>query len=194
MSLPFNLNFYGTTLINSIYINNNGNVTFDMPNSVYNPTVMGLITNRIIAPFWADVDTRGDTNIGSATVNQVYYGNDSLNGTNAFAVTWNLVGYYSNDPNGGHDKLNSFQVVLINRSGAPGRYSGDFDIEFNYNWIQWDTGDDSGGVHGVANPAENPTNIFPAIAGYSDGTVYGGSRTGPGIIIFCPGPGLRGPF
>src|SRR5262249_17949209 len=56
------------------------------------------------------------------------------------------------------DKHNSFQLVLIERADiAP----GDFDIEFNYDRIEWETGDASGGTGGLGGTS--------ASAGYSNG-------------------------
>src|SRR5690242_15636854 len=53
------INFFGQTF-NNVYVNNNGNVTFGASLSQYTPN--GLATGvgvPIIAPFFADVDTRG---------------------------------------------------------------------------------------------------------------------------------------
>ncbi|MBO1268115.1 PxKF domain-containing protein [Arthrobacter cavernae] len=66
------------------------------------------------------------------------------------------VGYYA-----GHtDKLNSFQLLLVNRedSSTP----GDFDIVFNYDQIQWESGDFSGGSAGLGGTS--------AAAGFSNGS------------------------
>ena len=127
--LGFALNFYGVTY-DQLYVNNNGNVTFDSSLSTYTP--FGLIgTNRvIIAPFFADVDTR-DSNV-------TRYGQGTVDGHRAFGVTWLGVGCFERITT----VLNSFQVVLIDRAD---RGTGDFDIEFNYDQIQWETGTASGG-------------------------------------------------
>jgi hypothetical protein len=85
------------------------------------------------------------------------YGSGTVDGRNAFGVTWdgvNGVGYYFF----GADKLNKFQVVLIDRSDTG---VGNFDIEFNYDQIQWETGDASGGTGGLGGTS--------ARAGYSNG-------------------------
>jgi hypothetical protein len=52
------------------------------------------------------------------------------------------VGYY----NAHTDKLNDFQAVLIDRSDTG---QGNFDIEFNYGQLLWESGDQSGGVNGI---------------------------------------------
>ena len=55
-----------------------------------------------------------------------------------FGVNWVDVGFFaSND-----DPLNSFQLVLIDRSDVE---AGAFDIEFNYDQILWETGQASEG-------------------------------------------------
>jgi hypothetical protein len=57
VSLPFSVNFFGTTY-SSLYVNNNGNVTFDAPMWEYTPFPLEAKTRKMIAPFFADVDTR----------------------------------------------------------------------------------------------------------------------------------------
>ena len=52
----------------SLYINNNGNITFVGPNSTFTPDqITGGEGNPIIAPFWADVDTRQEVGTPTAT-------------------------------------------------------------------------------------------------------------------------------
>ncbi len=94
----------------------------------------------IIAPFWADVDTRNtDTDL-------VTYGSGIVDGRNAFGANYFNVGYYEWNA----DKLNSFQVILIDRSDTG---SGNFDVEFNYSMLLWETGDVSGGTNGFGGNA-----------------------------------------
>lgn len=147
VDLGFTVNFFGATF-RSAFVNNNGNITFGGPLSEFTPE--GLIASplRIIAPFWADVDTRA---AGSSLVT---YGPDTVDGRPAFGANYVNVGYF-----GSHDdKLNSFQLVLIDRSDIA---AGDFDIEFNYDRIVWETGDASGGRGGLGGTS--------ASAGYSNG-------------------------
>jgi uncharacterized repeat protein (TIGR01451 family) len=163
------INFFGTTY-SQTYVNNNGNITFGGPCRTYTPS--GLTSNlgslcggpvAIVAPFFADVDTVG---VGSGVVT---YGNDTVNGRPAFGADYENVGYFSNKT----DKLNSFQVILIDRSDVA---AGDFDIEFNYDKIQWETGDDSGGVDGLGGTS--------AAVGYSNGTGTPGTNFQlPGSLI-----------
>ncbi|MBI4184382.1 MAG: tandem-95 repeat protein, partial [Proteobacteria bacterium] len=52
------LNFFGSTFT-GLYINTNGNVTFGSPLSTFTPSGITGSSLSLIAPYWADVDTRG---------------------------------------------------------------------------------------------------------------------------------------
>jgi Nidogen-like/GDSL-like Lipase/Acylhydrolase family len=134
VALPFRLNFYGSSYT-SLWVNNNGNVTFTGPLGTYTPFAFNAATPPIIAPFFGDVDTRGGGGL-------VTYGRTTYQGRAAFCVDWPNVGYYSVHT----DKLNDFQLLLVDRSDIA---AGDFEIVFNYNQIQWETGDASGGFGGL---------------------------------------------
>jgi hypothetical protein len=128
--LGFTIDFFGVSR-DALYVNNNGNVTFDSSLSAFTPFNLLSTTRAIIAPFFADVDTRG---AGSAVVE---YGQDVIDGRNVFGVNWIDVGYYPSAT----DKLNSFQLIITERADvAPGA----FDFEFNYDKIAWETGGISG--------------------------------------------------
>jgi hypothetical protein len=151
IAVGFDLNFFGATY-NSVYINNNGNVTFDGPLWTYTPFNLLSTSTKIIAPFFGDVDTR---NTASDVTS---WGWGTFGGRDAFGVTWDGVhgvGYYYY----GVDKLNKFQLLVVDRSDVG---AGDFDIYFNYDQIQWETGDASGGSGGLGG--------YSARAGYSNGT------------------------
>lgn len=136
------LDFFGTNYT-GLYLNNNGNLTFNSPQSTFTPSVItGATSNPIIAAYFADVDTRG----GAATAtpggnstgsNLVYWDLDVPAGI--FTATWDDVGYFSNQT----DLLNSFQIALIDQG------NGDFDIEFRYEALNWTTGGASGGTGGL---------------------------------------------
>jgi len=161
----FTGNFFGLTF-SDVFVNNNGNVTIGAPLGEFTP--FGLTTNTaipIIASFFADVDTR----VG----NVVTYGTGTVDGHPAFGVNYPLVGYFS----GNTDKLNDFQELLIDRSDTG---AGNFDIEFNYNQIQWETGDASNGTGGLGGDS--------ARVGYSNGT------GNPGSFFELPGSGVNGAF
>ena len=111
------------------------------------------------------------TGAGSGVVT---YGTDTLCGEQAFGVDWFNVGYF--DFTNGVDKLNTFQLILVAR---PEVGPGDFDIEFNYSQIQWETGDASGGTGGLGGTS--------AAVGYSNGT---GTRA---PTFSCPAPSSPAP-
>ncbi|MBO4225994.1 cadherin-like domain-containing protein [Bradyrhizobium neotropicale] len=135
------INFFGHQY-KSLYINNNGNITFGSATDAYTPSVIDAgFGNPIIAVFWADVDTRGH--------GHVYYDLDAADGV--MTITWDDVGYFDQRTN----KLNSFQLVLISQG------NGNFDIQYRYGDIDWTTGDASGGSDGLGGT--------PARAGYSAG-------------------------
>ena len=79
--LGFTINFFGSNY-SGLYVNNNGNVTFNSGQSTFQPYgLTGSVSQPIIAPFFADVDTR---NLASGVV---HYGRDTVNGHSAFGVT-----------------------------------------------------------------------------------------------------------
>ncbi|MCC6387291.1 MAG: hypothetical protein IT302_07920 [Dehalococcoidia bacterium] len=127
IALPATWNFFGTALT-QVWVNNNGNVTFDGPLGTWVPFALNSTNRVIIAPFFTDIDTRQQ---GSRVVT---YGSGTVDGRRAFAVNWLGVGAY----NSSIESLDSFQLVLIDRGNIS---AGDFDIEFNYDKLQFDSGD-----------------------------------------------------
>ncbi|MDB5391413.1 MAG: repeat protein, partial [Planctomycetaceae bacterium] len=152
VDLGFSINFLGSTF-SQVYVNNNGNVTFGQGSNQFTPTALtnsGQLPR--IAAFFADIDTRSS--------NPAAYGTGTVDGHAAFGVTWNGVGYYNNHD----DKTNKLQLELIDRED---RGTNDFDIEFNYDQIQWETGDSSGGSGGLGGTA--------ARLGYTNGSGNAGT-------------------
>ena len=139
---PGGFNFYGRTYT-KVWVNNNGNITFDARNFGFTPQQITGASARIIAPFYADVDTRGRDGLTATTggtstgANRVYYDLDAAAGI--FTVTWDDVGYFASQTN----KLNAFQLRLKRRSG------GGFVIEFRYEAVNWTTGGADGGTNGL---------------------------------------------
>jgi hypothetical protein len=132
VNIGFAIDFYGLART-QLYVNNNGNVTFDSALSAFTPFPLTTTNRQIIAPFFADVDTR---NAGSP----VTYGTGTVGGRDAFGVNWVNVDYFSSSVT--HVNRNSFQLILVDRSDVA---AGDFDFWFNYDQIQWETGTASGG-------------------------------------------------
>ncbi len=137
ITLPFQFCFYGQN-INSCYINNNGNVSFGASYGTFTANSFPDPTFIMVAPFWADVDTRA---AGSGIV---YY---KVTPT-AMIVRWQTVGYYSLYD----DKLNDFQLIITD-GNDPILPSGN-NVSFCYGDMAWTTGDASGGTNGFGgNPA-----------------------------------------
>ncbi|MFN3918148.1 MAG: gliding motility-associated C-terminal domain-containing protein [Flavobacteriales bacterium] len=127
--MPFSFCLYGD-IYTSFYINNNGNVTFVSPYGTFSSVPFPSATYRMLAPFWADVDTRG--------VGQVWY---KVTPT-AVYVSWVNVGYYNMQT----DKTNTFQVIFTN--GSDPVIGVGNNVAFCYGDMQWTTGSASSGVNG----------------------------------------------
>ncbi|MFM7473506.1 MAG: nidogen-like domain-containing protein [Crocinitomicaceae bacterium] len=152
ISLPFTFDFYGNTY-NSLYINNNGNISFQAPYMTYSAYSFPDSTYNMIAPFWADVDTRGGyDSLGNYSGNggSVWY---KVTPT-ALIVNWDNVGYF----NMHNDLVSSFQLIITN--GSDSLVSAGGNVSFCYNDMQWTTGDASGGFGGFGGiPATVGVNI-----------------------------------
>ncbi|HAN55890.1 MAG TPA: VPLPA-CTERM sorting domain-containing protein [Betaproteobacteria bacterium] len=133
-----NLGFTGninSTNYTQTYVNNNGNITFNNPMGTYTPSAINSGTfGPIIAPFFADVDTRATGSL------PVTYGSATLGGFNVFGVNYIHVGVFYKQP-----IYNDFQLILTDRSDIG---TGDFDIQFNYDSIGWEAGTASGAPPG----------------------------------------------
>ena len=177
----FNLNVFGTQY-GGAYVNTNGNITFGSYLSTYTPFGLASTHSVIIAPFFADVDTRA-----GATVN---IGTGYLDGYKTFVVNWPGVGCYHEDDN----VTNDFQLLLIDRPDLGTSSLGDdFQIEFNYDSVQWDAGQAS---NANANCTDAP-NGDSATVGYSNGTTtpgdtyqMTGSQTSGAFLDSSPATGL----
>lgn len=129
LTLPFNFCFYGTTM-NSVFINNNGNISFGTPFSTYSGVGFPSTQYQMIAPFWGDVDTRG--------VGEVWYKMTN----SALIVNWVEVGYF----NSMSDKKNTFQLIITD--GSDPLIANGNNVAFCYQDMQWTTGGASGGTNG----------------------------------------------
>jgi len=148
--IGFEINFFGERHTD-LFVNNNGNVTFDAELADFTPEPLVDRNLQIIAAFWADVDT---TNVVSG-LTRYSSGGENINGHRAFGVTWKDVGYYQSQG----DKLNSFQLIIIEREDTG---PGNFDIELNYDRLEWETGESE-------NPGGGGLGGNSARAGYANG-------------------------
>jgi Nidogen-like len=186
--IGFPINFFGVTHT-ALFVNNNGNVTFGAPLSTFTP--FGLVGTRqpIIAPFFADVDTR-------APASGVVRFGTPAGRPDLFVVDWVQVGYFREHD----DKLNSFQLILQDLSAVPDFVPGDFRVIFNYDAIRWETGDASGGTNGLggssarvgfSNGSGQPGTFFELTGSGQNGALLdGGSRSLVGNKVPSADPSL----
>src|ERR1035437_8748556 len=131
IALPFSFNLYGNSY-NSVFINNNGNISFLAPYFTFTANPFPDSTYNMIAPFWGDVDTRDSAS------GLVYY---KVTPT-SMIVKWENVGYY----NIHSDLLNTFQLIITD--GTDPLLPAGTNVSFCYGDMQWTTGDASSGLNG----------------------------------------------
>ncbi|MEL6631848.1 MAG: nidogen-like domain-containing protein [Bacteroidota bacterium] len=140
IELGFTLDFFGTSF-QEIFLNSNGNLTFERDFLSYTPESFCLSGPKMIAPFFSDVDI--------ATGGQLQYYKDP---DQHYAIfTWSDVGYYGCDfPCA---LTNTFQAILVDSTV---QHIGHYPIPqganviFTYGDMSWTTGNSSGGVEGLA--------------------------------------------
>jgi hypothetical protein len=162
--IGFTINWAGVSYSN-LYVNNNGNVSFNSARSAFTPGALNTLGQPVIAPFFADVDTRKS---GSP----VSYGSGTYQGYTAFGANWVNVSCYNGTPTAN----NSYQMVLVDRSETGG---GNFDIVLNYDKLAWESGAANAG-------SSECLNGVPARAGF-----YGGGNVNKNYYEL-PGSGISG--
>ncbi|CAD5126546.1 unnamed protein product [Dimorphilus gyrociliatus] len=150
VSLSIPIKFFDD-IFNTVFVNTNGAISFTVEVSQYTPDAFPLADGRqLIAPFWADVDTRkGGTvfyrettdvnilNLVNSDIRQAFIKFQSYKAIWAFVATWHKVAYFGRALEKSHIH-NTFQAVLT----TDGHRS--FTI-FNYGNISWTTGTSSDG-------------------------------------------------
>ncbi|KAJ7304146.1 hypothetical protein JRQ81_011674 [Phrynocephalus forsythii] len=178
---PVPFTFYGKEY-HSLYVNNNGVVSFGVNVSQYTPDPFPLDSGLpFVAPYWGDVDNmRGgdilwrqsqDPALLSRCTDDInlYFPETSFVATWALVATWDHVAYF-----GSASKKASILSTLLTTNGKISF------IMLNYDDIQWTTGIASGGN------AKTGLGGIPAQAGFDSGDKVNfynipGSRT-PDII------------
>lgn len=126
------IDFYGS-VYSGIHINSNGILTFDGAEQSYTPVGIAGYGSPAIAPLWVDIDISkgGD----------IYWDLDPGAGT--FTVTWLDAAPYSGSG------TNSFQVVISDLG------SGDFNVEFIYENIDYGSVSGSAATAGITDGGSN---------------------------------------
>lgn len=128
--LPFGVNFYGSSF-QSLWVNNNGNVTFDGPLSTYTPIGLAGTSSQIIAPFFADADTRS---AGSQPVAYVW-GETTYEGLGG---DFGLDVIKEGSPTSARVSCPSdAQIVAVEEAATAGASSLSYDVDtqtYNYVW------------------------------------------------------------
>ena len=135
---PNGLNYFGSTY-NQIFINSNGNITFDSSFTGFTPFPFPQ-SRKMIAPYFADMDLRDSLPGGG---NAIYWHFDNSGPRARMLISYITTEYWSRSSVPG---TNTLQMVITNRDD---RAPGDFDVEFRFEDINWTTGSASGGSGGL---------------------------------------------
>lgn len=156
INLPFTFNFYGANH-STVFINTNGNISFNTYYSQFTANPFPDASYNMIAPFWADVDTRDFATMAS----NIYY---KITPT-TLIVKWENVGYY----NGHFDKHNTFQLIITD--GTDPILPVGKNVGFCYGNMEWTTGDVTGAA-GFGSPATVGVNQGNGVDYFQVGTFY----------------------
>lgn len=141
--LGFPFSFFGESY-NKLFLNTNGNLTFEEDFVEYTPEPFCLRGPKMIAPFFADVDlSKGG---------EIRYYLDPEN--HYLIVSWIEVGYFGCE--GECDLRNTFQCIIHDGSMQEIRdmgISSQANVLFIYQDMQWTTGSSSGGEEGFLGSA-----------------------------------------
>ena len=188
IGLGFTFDFF-TELFTTAFVNNNGNITLSESHGGFSSSGFPFQGSKMIAPFWADVDTRPQE---SGKVWRKHIDSNGDGSIDTMVVTWDNVGYFNSHT----DKRNSFQVILT--SGVNPRLAPGATVAFSYDNMCWTTGDaskGSGGFGGV--PATvgvnrgNGVNFFQVGRFGEPGGNYDGPTGNPDGIDFLDGKFLQ---
>lgn len=128
INLPFNFCFFGDTYT-SVYLNGNGNISFQSSNTGYSSSAFPSTSVTMIAAFWADFDF-GSCGDVYATVTPT-----------AAIFNWVDAGYFNEQC----DKVNTCQIIITDGTDPliPGG-----NVAIHYADMQWTTGSASSGING----------------------------------------------
>lgn len=143
IELGFEFNFYGATH-ETIFINSNGNLTFDEAFYAFTPEPFCMAGPKMIAPYFSDVDLDKGGEVSWYLDPDKHY----------LIVNWKAVAYYGCE--GDCELRNSFQVIITDGSilnVASHRMPIGATVLINYGDMQWNAGIASGSVFGLGGAA-----------------------------------------
>jgi hypothetical protein len=170
--LPFSFSFNGKPYT-SAWINTNGSVSFgyDVWDYVADPfPVSGYNGVGIIAPYWADTDTRG---VKGMYTNKIWY----KVYPDRMVVIWDSVGRYAS----AIDSLNKYECTIFDNTHPIHQSPAQLDVRFTWDTLSW--------VHPYnLNAAGADPNSFPVV-GYQDpaGNYFNFPNSATGKLPIYPG-------
>jgi cysteine-rich repeat protein len=183
-----------------IFVNINGNLSFESPDPNFTPGAIPGLDQPTIAPFYADIDLRDSVGAGE-NPGVVTLCADTDN--QRVLVTWRRVYHFDADEAEDYDHVNTFQVELADAGVVcteGGRDIEGLDVSFRYERLEWMVGQQSGGnASGLCPPgAAIPAQCVPAAAGFDSGdgaTAFAvpGSRRADVIESFLEGSNVDQP-
>jgi len=145
------MSLFGTPLdAGSVFVNTNGTISFGAAIGTYPPTSAFTGVTPVIAPFWADVDTRLDGEAPESGA--IYLDVNPL--ADVVTITWDHVGSYRRAATA----TDTFQLQLF------GHGNGTFDMVFRYQSITWTAGmrsADAAALMGVSDGTGNAVVTLP---------------------------------
>lgn len=180
LTAPFALNFFGVKS-EGLCVSTNGGfypvaTDADSCSDEYNLDLENLALSSsasMIAALAADIDLGACddyTNDGFGLPCEIYYGETTVDGRDAFVLTWYRVAMYNDENDSTLD--NTFQIVIIKKATGDDTVGWDFDIEFNFGHLL-----DGEGGYSAADPSDGCSEV----AGDPD------CRWGIGWASFDPG-------
>lgn len=151
---PDGLNVFGTRY-RELFVNTNGSVSFGNGILAYAPAGLAASHSPLLAPFWADMDTRAGA-LAGAESGEIHVDLDPVR--RAVTVTWDRVNAYDRDGS----FQNSVQLQILDRG------SGNFDVVFRYDNIDWTGGPASGGAAPAAGIGAGPGGPVLTLPGSGD--------------------------
>jgi hypothetical protein len=148
---PWAVNFFGT-VYGGLCVTTNGGVfltqdsdsdtvwTDESCSDNYDQDLENLALSAqspMIAAMGNDQDPQrcsDNTSDGFGVQCEIYYGTTTVDGRDAYAITWYRVPQFANQNNSALS--NTFQIVIIKTADWNGTSNWDFDIEFNYGQVK----------------------------------------------------------